>query len=83
MSASSQKEPIDREHDEAQRVVEEEIRKYRSSKYWIGPRERHVASEEDFDRARLAADLKLVFPHLHPEVLMSVIDSKISLLHLR
>ena len=83
MSASDQKEVIDREHLAAEWLVHEEISKFRESRYWVGPIERHITSPQDYDRKRFAADLRPTFPHLHPDVIMSIIDWKIYQLHLR
>lgn len=83
MATPSLKEIIEREDSELRQLVHGEIELGRRSKYWIGPAERHLSSENDFDCERLASDMKVKFPHLLHDTIMSGINSKIYWLHLR
>ena len=83
MSTPSLKEIIEREDSELRQIVHVEIELGSKSKYYIGPAERHISSESDFDCERLASDTEAKFPHLHHGAIMSAINSKIYWLHLR
>ena len=73
----------DRQHATLERLIHEEIRKQETSHYWRGLITPPVASENDFDRKKMGEDYARQFPALNREAILSVINRKVYLLHLR
>lgn len=80
---SNPKTETERDYAALERLVHEEIRKQEASRYWRGLVTPPVASEDDFNRQKMADDYGRQFLALNRDTILSVINQKVYLLCLR